>query len=89
MKLNVVYIYYNKLVQKKINFSGGEPFLIDHGRYVGKLKRFAKEKCHMATSIVSNGSLISEKWFKIYSKYLDIFAIACDSLDDECNRQAG
>ncbi|CAF3772562.1 unnamed protein product [Rotaria sordida] len=48
-----------------------------------------REKCHMATSIVSNGSLISEKWFKIYSKYLDIFAIACDSLDDECNRQAG
>ncbi|CAF0928169.1 unnamed protein product [Rotaria sordida] len=43
----------------------------------------------MVTSIVSNGSLISEKWFKIYSKYLDIFAISCDSFDDEYNRQAG
>jgi radical S-adenosyl methionine domain-containing protein 2 len=74
---------------KKINFSGGEPFLIDQGRYVGELTRFAKEECHMATSIVSNGSLIFEKWFELYSKYLDILAISCDSFDDECNRQAG
>ncbi|CAF1437489.1 unnamed protein product [Rotaria sp. Silwood1] len=74
---------------KKINFSGGEPFLIEHGYYVGELTRFAKEKCHMATSIVSNGSLITEKWFETYSKYLDILAISCDSFDIECNRQAG
>ena len=74
---------------KKINFSGGEPFLIDQGRYVGELTRFAKEECQMATSIVSNGSLIFEKWFELYSKYLDILAISCDSFDDECNRQAG
>ena len=74
---------------KKVNFSGGEPFLIDHGRYVGELTRYAKEDCGMATSIVSNGSLISEKWFEMYSTYLDILAISCDSFDDECNRQAG
>jgi radical S-adenosyl methionine domain-containing protein 2 len=74
---------------KKINFSGGEPFLIDQGTYVGELTRFAKEECQMATSIVSNGSLIFEKWFETYSKYLDILAISCDSFDDECNRQAG
>jgi radical S-adenosyl methionine domain-containing protein 2 len=74
---------------KKINFSGGEPFLIEHGRYVGELTRFAKEECRMATSIVSNGSLISEKWFETYSQYLDILAISCDSFDDECNREAG
>jgi radical S-adenosyl methionine domain-containing protein 2 len=74
---------------KKINFSGGEPFLMDQGRYVGELTRFAKEECQMATSIVSNGSLIFEKWFEMYSKYLDILAISCDSFDDECNRQAG
>ena len=74
---------------KKINFSGGEPFLIDQGRYVGELTRFAKEECQMATSIVSNGSLIFEKWFELYSRYLDILAISCDSFDDECNRKAG
>ena len=43
----------------------------------------------MATSIVSNGSLISEKWFQMYSKYLDILAVSCDSFDDECNRNVG
>ena len=64
-------------------------FLIDQGRYVGELTRFAKEECQMATSIVSNGSLIFEKWFELYSEYLDILAISCDSFDDECNRQAG
>ncbi|CAF2048815.1 unnamed protein product [Rotaria magnacalcarata] len=74
---------------KKINFSGGEPFLIENGRYVGELTRYAKQECQMATSIVSNGSLITEKWFETYSKYLDILAISCDSFDDECNRQAG
>ncbi|CAF0897993.1 unnamed protein product [Adineta ricciae] len=74
---------------KKINFSGGEPFLIEQGRYVGELTRFAKEECQMATSIVSNGSLISEKWFEKYSQYLDILAISCDSFDDDCNREAG
>lgn len=74
---------------KKINFSGGEPFLIDHGRYVGELTRFAKEECQMATSIVSNGSLIAEKWFEMYAKYLDILAISCDSFNDDCNWQAG
>lgn len=74
---------------KKVNFSGGEPFLIEQGRYVGELTRFAKEECQMATSIVSNCSLISENWFQTYSTYLDILAISCDSFDDECNRQAG
>ena len=74
---------------KKINYSGGEPFLLDHGEYVGELTRFAKEECQMATSIVSNGSLISESWFKKYANFLDILAISCDSFDDECNRQAG
>lgn len=74
---------------KKINFSGGEPFLIQQGVYVGELVRFAKESCQMATSIVSNGSLISEGWFKKYSKYLDILAISCDSFDDQINKEAG
>ncbi|CAF1223186.1 unnamed protein product [Didymodactylos carnosus] len=73
---------------KKINFSGGEPFCIQRGSFVGDLVKFSKE-LGLATSIVSNGSLITDAWFQSYSKYLDILAISCDSFDDECNRNAG
>ena len=31
---------FKKAGTKKLNFSGDEPFLIDHGRYVGELTRF-------------------------------------------------
>ncbi|CAF1635724.1 unnamed protein product [Didymodactylos carnosus] len=41
---------------KKINFSGGEPFCIQRGNFVGDLVKFSKE-LGLATSIVSNGSL--------------------------------
>ncbi|XP_005366611.1 radical S-adenosyl methionine domain-containing protein 2 [Microtus ochrogaster] len=52
---------------EKINFSGGEPFLQDRGEYVGKLVRFCKEELALpSVSIVSNGSLIREKWFRDY-----------------------
>ena len=33
----------------------------------------------MSVTIVSNGSLISEKWFEKFGKHLDIIAISCDS----------
>lgn len=56
---------------EKINFSGGEPFLQDRGEYVGKLVRFCKEELALpSVSIVSNGSLIREKWFRDYGKFL-------------------
>ncbi|XP_038968845.1 S-adenosylmethionine-dependent nucleotide dehydratase RSAD2 isoform X1 [Rattus norvegicus] len=71
---------------EKINFSGGEPFLQDRGEYLGKLVRFCKEELALpSVSIVSNGSLIRERWFKDYGDYLDILAISCDSFDEQVN----
>ncbi|KAL6047197.1 hypothetical protein STEG23_021882 [Scotinomys teguina] len=71
---------------EKINFSGGEPFLQDRGEYVGKLVRFCKEELALpSVSIVSNGSLIREKWFRDYGDFLDILAISCDSFNEEVN----
>ncbi|XP_075840235.1 S-adenosylmethionine-dependent nucleotide dehydratase RSAD2 [Microtus pennsylvanicus] len=71
---------------EKINFSGGEPFLQDRGEYVGKLVRFCKEELALpSVSIVSNGSLIREKWFRDYGDYLDILAISCDSFNEDVN----
>jgi len=70
---------------KKINFAGGEPTLI---RYIGELIQHAKE-CGLTTSIVTNASLIDEKWVKSMAPYLDIFAVSIDSLFDETNRKIG
>ncbi|KAG8512368.1 Radical S-adenosyl methionine domain-containing protein 2, partial [Galemys pyrenaicus] len=71
---------------EKINFSGGEPFLHERGEYLGQLVRFCKEELHLpSVSIVSNGSLVRESWFKAYGEYLDILAISCDSFDENVN----
>ncbi|XP_019501821.1 PREDICTED: radical S-adenosyl methionine domain-containing protein 2 [Hipposideros armiger] len=71
---------------EKINFSGGEPFLHERGDYLGKLVKFCKEDLGLpSVSIVSNGSLIRERWFKSYGEYLDILAISCDSFEEQVN----
>ncbi|KAK2093356.1 Radical S-adenosyl methionine domain-containing protein 2, partial [Saguinus oedipus] len=71
---------------EKINFSGGEPFIHDRGEYLGKLVKFCKTELQLpSVSIVSNGSLIREKWFQNYGEYLDILAISCDSFDEQVN----
>nr|XP_060611018.1 S-adenosylmethionine-dependent nucleotide dehydratase RSAD2 [Anolis sagrei ordinatus] len=71
---------------EKINFSGGEPFLHERGNFVGKLVRFCKQELKLpSVSIVSNGSMIKERWFKHYGEYLDILAVSCDSFFEEVN----
>jgi len=75
---------------EKINFSGGEPFIHQKGDYLGELVRYCKAELELSgVSIVSNGSLITEKWFSTYGEYLDILAISCDSFDQETNRLIG
>ncbi|KAG9465400.1 hypothetical protein GDO78_018397 [Eleutherodactylus coqui] len=75
---------------EKINFSGGEPFLQDRGNFVGKLVEYCKKELKLpSVSIVSNGSLITERWFKNYGKHLDILAVSCDSFNEEVNKLIG
>ena len=58
---------------EKINFSGGEPFIQQRGQYLGELTKFCKETLQLpSVSIVSNGSLITEKWFSKYGKFYQI-----------------
>ena len=55
---------------EKVNFSGGEPFITNKGRYVGELVRYCKQDLGLpSVSIVSNGSLITEEWFQEYGTY--------------------
>lgn len=56
---------------EKINFSGGEPFLHEKGDFLGKLVQFCKQDLQLpSVSIVSNGSMIHERWFQKYGKML-------------------
>ncbi|XP_038595862.1 radical S-adenosyl methionine domain-containing protein 2 [Tachyglossus aculeatus] len=71
---------------EKINFSGGEPFLQNRGEFLGEMVKFCKEELRLpSVSVVSNGSLIRENWFKCYGEHLDILAISCDSFDEQVN----
>jgi len=40
-------------------------------------------------SIVSNGSKITERWFKKYARYIDILAVSVDSFNEETNIKIG
>uniref|UniRef100_A0A1A8BH90 S-adenosylmethionine-dependent nucleotide dehydratase RSAD2 n=1 Tax=Nothobranchius kadleci TaxID=1051664 RepID=A0A1A8BH90_NOTKA len=75
---------------EKINFSGGEPFLHDKGEFLGQLVQYCKVDLQLpSVSIVSNGSMIKEKWFQKYGDCLDILAVSCDSFDEETNQLIG
>ena len=62
----------------RINFSGGEPFL--KPAMLGKMIRHATE-IGLSPSIVSNGSMIRDKWMQRYGPFIDALAISCDSFD--------
>lgn len=75
---------------EKINFSGGEPFIVRRGSHLGEMVRYCKETLQLpSVSIISNGSLIQENWFVKYGKYLDILAVSCDSFDPDTNERIG
>jgi molybdenum cofactor biosynthesis enzyme MoaA len=75
---------------RKVNFSGGEPFLVERGWRVGELVRYCKETLHIeSVSIVTNGSLVEENWFGRYGKFVDIIAVSCDSFDSATNAKIG
>ena len=75
---------------KKINFSGGEPFLYKRGQFLGELVKYCKQELNIdSVSIISNGSLITEKWMQEYAKFLDILGISCDSFIEDVNEKIG
>ena len=69
----------------KINFAGGEPTLC---RWLPDLIRHAKS-LGLTTSVVTNGSRITETWLDDLAGCLDILAISVDSVDAESQRKIG
>ncbi|KAF8752304.1 Radical SAM superfamily [Rhizoctonia solani] len=73
---------------RKMNISGGEPFL--NPTYIGEIFKFCKEDLGLeSTSVVNNGSKVTEKWLDQYGAYLDIMAISCDTFDVETDLKHG
>ena len=74
---------------KKINFSGGEPFIFADD-FLGPIIRYCKLELHLEyISIISNGSLIKERWLNQFGKYIDLLGISCDSFVPSTNKKIG
>lgn len=71
--------YLKEIGVTKINFAGGEPVLYPH---LKELAAMAKTK-GFVTSIVSNGSLIDEKWLDQMEGLIDWIGLSVDSPDEE------
>ncbi|CAE6449169.1 unnamed protein product [Rhizoctonia solani] len=73
---------------RKLNISGGEPFL--HPAYLGEVFKFCKEELGLeSTSVVNNGSKVTEKWLDQYGPHLDIMAISCDTFEVDTDLKHG
>ena len=70
---------------KKINFAGGEPTLCP---WLPNLIRRTKEH-EMVTSIVTNGSRITDQWWADLNGSLDWTALSIDTVDPERLRRLG
>lgn len=72
---------------EKINFSGGEPFLPECGRHLGEMIKYCKTELKLpSVTVVTNGSMVRERWFVNYGEYLDIMAVSCDSFNEDTNK---
>ncbi|RDB14720.1 Radical S-adenosyl methionine domain-containing protein 2 [Hypsizygus marmoreus] len=73
---------------KKINISGGEPFL--NPKFLGEIIKFCKDDFGLeSTGIICNGSKVTLAWLDRYGDYLDILGVSCDSFDDDTNLRIG
>ena len=69
----------------KINFAGGEPTLYPE---LDNLIREAKES-GMTTSIITNGTKITDIWLDAMSGYLDWVALSIDSANPDTHNRSG
>lgn len=70
---------------QKITFAGGEPMIF---KKLDELIIYSKS-LGLTTSIITNGSLITEDWLKFLQGYLDWVGISIDSLNPETNTKIG
>jgi len=73
---------------KKINFAGGEPFT--YPKFLEELCKYCKNELKLEkVSIVTNGTLVKEKFIEKNYKYIDMIGVSLDSFDEEINKKIG
>jgi len=73
---------------RKINFAGGEPFM--YKKLLGSMLEFCKLELRLeSVSIVTNGSLVDDRFLSKFGQYIDILAVSCDSFDEKTNIAIG
>ena len=70
---------------EKITLEGGEPFLYE--KLEDLLKKF--KETGMTTSVISNGSLITEKKLERLSEYIDWLTLSIDSTKESVEKELG
>ena len=88
MKLSDAFKILDKLTNaglKKITFAGGEPLLYKH---IYEVIKYAKS-IGLTTSIITNGSLLTDELLSKLQYHLDWIGISVDSLNEETNVKIG
>ncbi|MEM2900975.1 MAG: viperin family antiviral radical SAM protein [Thermoplasmata archaeon] len=70
---------------KKINISGGEPFLYP---YLNEVIKECK-KCGLTVAIISNGTILTSSLIKEISEYVDWLGLSLDSCNEETQTKLG
>jgi len=70
---------------EKVNFVGGEPMLHPHL----EAWIFAAKSCGLTTSIVSNGTRMTEEWLTRMRPHLDWLGLSIDASNDEMHALMG
>lgn len=69
---------------RKLNFAGGEPFL--YPKFLAEMVIFCKDELQLeSVSIVTNGSLVKESFFRQCGSKVDLLAVSCDSFNESTN----
>ncbi|EUC27297.1 hypothetical protein COCCADRAFT_112096 [Bipolaris zeicola 26-R-13] len=72
---------------RKLNFAGGEPFL--YPKFLAEMVVFCKDELQLeSVSIVTNGSLVKESFFRQCGSKIDILAVSCDSFNESTSKMA-
>lgn len=69
----------------KINFAGGEPFLVP---YLGEVITLAKQR-GLSTGVITNGSRLNSNWLRKFGLHLDWLGVSIDSLSLLSNYDSG
>lgn len=69
----------------KVNFAGGEPFMNPH------LSSYLKHShsIGLKTSIITNGTKMTEKWLEENNQYIDQIGLSIDSIHESTNKKLG